>query len=94
MAMVWYRLSASQGNPNAQFNLGCSYDPWKKQHAYWIQMGAYNGDDKAREKLATLYKSGRNKWIPKDAQKAKYWSQYVEDESDSDSDDECELSSV
>ncbi len=80
--MAWQPL-ASQGDAAAQFNLALMYHrglgiaPDEQKAVQWYHKSASNGYVKAQEFLAAAYREG---WfgLEKNPQKAKYWSQQIE----------------
>jgi len=82
-AVVAWQPLASQGDAAAQFNLALMYHrglgvaPDEQKAVQWYQKSAANGYTKAQEFLAAAYREG---WfgLEKNAQKAEYWSQQVE----------------
>ena len=82
-AVVAWQPLASQGDAAAQFNLALMYHrglgvaPDEQKAVQWYQKSASNGYAKAQEFLAAAYREG---WfgLEKNSQKAKYWSQQIE----------------
>lgn len=80
--MAWQPL-AEKGDGAAQFNLALMYHRGlgvalsEKKAVQWYQKSASNGYSRAQEFLAAAYREG---WfgLEKDLQKAKYWSQQLE----------------
>lgn len=80
--MAWQPL-ADQGDGAAQFNLALMYHRGlgvalnEKKAVEWYQKSASNGYARAQEFLAAAYREG---WfgLEKDMQKARYWTQQIE----------------
>jgi TPR repeat protein len=59
-AVKWYRLAAEQGNVDAQYNLGCSYEDGEgveqnhEEAIKWYRLAAEQGEEDAKEALARL----------------------------------------
>jgi TPR repeat protein len=64
-AVYWYRLSAEQGNSNAQDNLGWMYlngrsvEQSDTQAVHWYRLSAEQGNSKAQVNLGWMYENGR-----------------------------------
>ena len=58
--MKWYKLSAEQGNPDAQYSLGYCYESGKgvkqniKEAKKWYTKAAKQGDEQAIQDLEKL----------------------------------------
>ncbi len=76
-AIKWYKLSAEQGNADAQFALGMLYSYEASipkdypQTLKWITLAAEQGHAKAQTTLGGLYVSGAG--VPKDYIHAHMW---------------------
>ena len=74
-AIFWYQKAATQGLPEAQYNLGLLYADGgkdiivdKRQAFYWYQKAVENGELRANYQLAKLYEKGEG--VAKDKAKA------------------------
>ena len=76
-AVKWYRLSAEQGNANAQFMIGLMYDrgegvPENDAEAVkWYRLAAEQGDAEAQYNLGNMYANGEG--VPEDLVQAYRW---------------------
>lgn len=76
-ALKWYRLSAEQGNANAQFMIGLMYDrgegvPENDAEAVkWYRLAAEQGDAEAQYNLGNMYANGEG--VPEDLVQAYRW---------------------
>ena len=64
-AVKWFRLSAEQGNTDAQTNLGSRYKKGEgvpqdyKEAVKWYRLAAYEGNSHAQNNLGTMHEFGR-----------------------------------
>jgi hypothetical protein len=76
-AARWYRLAASQGDPDAQYCLGILYDNGAgvtqndSEAVKWFHLAADQGHAKAQNNLGTLYAKGQG--VPRDSVQAYMW---------------------
>jgi len=76
-AMVWYRLAADQGNPEAQFSLGYMYEmgqsvsPDFREAARLYRLAAEQKHSLAQFSLGYLYGEGHG--VPRDYVQAYLW---------------------
>ncbi len=76
-AVYLYIKAAEQGDPEAQFNLGVSYDFGEgvrknpEQAVYWYSKAAEQGHLQAQVNLAICYEEGEG--VPKNPEKAVFW---------------------
>jgi hypothetical protein len=77
-ALKWFRLSAAQGNAQAESRLGYVYY-WGRgepqdyvEAAMWTKRAAEHGDQQAQRRLAAMYREGKG--VPVDRKEAKKWS--------------------
>ncbi len=78
-AMRWYRISAQQGYPTGEANIGYLYakgfgvpQNWEEA-VYWYRLAAEHGQREAQHNLALRYQNGEG--VAKDMGKARYWMQ-------------------
>ena len=76
-AVKWFRLSADQGYPKAQNNLGMAYDTGTGvphdavEAATWFRLAANQGEALAQVNLGKMYATGEG--VPKDIVLAHMW---------------------
>ena len=76
-AVKWYRLSAEQGDRNAQHNLGLMYDKGQgvpqdyKETVKWFRLSAEQGYATAQFTLGLMYYQGKG--VPQDYVSAHMW---------------------
>ena len=73
-AKYWYEKAANQGHDGAQCVLGVIYSEERNMQKaiYWLEKAGNHGNEYAIDLLVDIYKTGDG--IPKDLQKATYWS--------------------
>jgi TPR repeat protein len=80
-ALKWFRISAEQGDADAQFTLGTLYDKDKnypqdyKEAVKWYTKAAEQGNESARSSLGVMYATGKG--VPKDKKEAVKWFRLV-----------------
>ena len=81
--MKWYRLSAEQGNADAQYNLGGMY-LWRKgvtqdykEAIKWYRLAAAQGNLDAQLNLGSMYYEGEG--VAEDLARAHMWLSIVAD---------------
>ena len=85
-AVRLYRLSAEQGNANAQFLLGFMYYQGKgvlldyKEAAKWYRLSAEQGDAIAQCNLGGMYNEGKG--VPQDYKEAVKWWKLAAEQQD------------
>jgi uncharacterized protein len=79
-ANYWFALAAEQGHIQAQYHLASHYfngDGIQKDveaGMHWLTKAAEHGYGVAQYKLAEIYTDGIGILVPKDSEKAEYWS--------------------
>ena len=85
----WFRLSADNGEPEAQRYIGLMYGEGRgvaqdyEQALRWLRLAADQGDAPAQCKIGTMYFHGQS--VPKDFKEAIRWFRRAAEQGDSDS---------
>ena len=76
-AIHWFQLSATQGNSNAQYELGVLYEEGEgvaksyPKAIHWFRLSATQGNSNAQYELGVLYEEGEG--VAKSYPKAIHW---------------------